>query len=161
MPTKLIEDTRTFTVLYSAGKEVQVKRLPPKQLGEIAILSQAIFEKFYEVYNYSRNCLGDVLGDPSCWGYIEQLAALLPVVGQTEPGIDLDLLGGDYEQIGRIFITKSINPETGEIELPSEGGTILPSEIAALHGQHFFRVRAVETVEEKDRIKKLPVAATP
>jgi hypothetical protein len=141
---------KTFAVTYQNGKQVLVKRLPPMQLEAVSTILEHLFEIFFEYFIQSYNCLGDVLGDSRAWGYIEQLAELMPVVGQKQSGISLESLGSDYEQIGAIFLTQSINPETGVIET-QENQPLAPCLIAQLHGQHFFRVKAVENYKDKQQ----------
>ncbi len=160
MPTKSDKSPiRTFTVTYSNGEEIKVKRVPASKLEDVADLCEGLFSRFFTFYTYSKKCLGDVLGDRACWGYIEKLAAMLPVVGVSDPGINLSLLEEDYEQIGHIFLTQSIDLETGEIVEPEEGKPLRPSLLAELYGQHFFRVRAVEATqnqEKQEQEMKLP-----
>lgn len=156
--------TKSFVVTYPDGTEVVVLRLPPTQLEEATAIAEKIFERFFTYWEYSRDCLGDVMIDPAARGYIKQLAGLFKVAGQKELGIDVTALedGCDYEQIGQIFITQSVDMETGSIvSVPGEG--IKPSKFAELHKLNFFKVRAVETVkqqEKKETTTPSPVAET-
>lgn len=147
MSTKQTE--KTFTVTYSNGEEALVKRVSASSLEDISILLQNLFEKFLSYYDYSLNCVGDTLGDPVCWGYVKAIAAMLPVVGQKEPGINLELLAEDYEQLMQIFFTQSVDLEKGIIDLPPQNEVLKPSLIAQLYGQNFFKVRAVEALNQK------------
>lgn len=140
---------KTFVITYSTGEQIHVKRVSAAKLEDISTLLQNLFEKFLGYYDYSLNCIGDTLGDPACWGYIKAISAMLPVVGQEKPGINLDLLSEDYEQLMQIFFTQSVDLEQGAIELPPENQVLKPSLIAQLYGQNFFKVRAVEALNQK------------
>jgi hypothetical protein len=146
VPTNSVD--KTFNIVYSNGKEVKVKRLSAAKLEDVSVLLQSLFEKFLSYYEYSLNCLGDVLGDPACWGYIEAISAMLPVIGEKEPGINLELLAEDYEQLTQIFLTQSVDVENGVIEEPEPGKALKPSKIAQLYGQNFFRVKALEVLNQ-------------
>ena len=141
----------TFEIEYPNGTTEIVKRCRASQLEDLALLQQHLFERFLKFYDYSNNCLGDVISDKSCWELITKIAAMLSVVtgkldsGSQPEGIKLELLEESYEMIGRIFITQSISDD-GEIgaEKNGEEKTLRPSKIAELHGQHFFRVTALD-----------------
>jgi hypothetical protein len=154
--------TKNFVVTYPDGTEVVVLRLPPTQLEEATAIAEKIFERFFTYWEYSRDCLGDVLADPAAWGYIKQLASLLPVAGQKEKGIDVDLLATDFEQIGQIFMTQSISMETGTVERV-EGEIIKPSKFAELNKLNFFKVRAIEAVkkQQEQEAKEQETTTTP
>lgn len=146
---------KSFTVKYPNGKAVEVLRLPIRKLEEANIIAQKIFERFFTFWEYSPNCLGDVLSDPEAIAYIHQLANILPVAGQTELGIDVDAIldAGDWEQIGQIFLTQSVDLETGEIKR-EESGPIKPSKFAQLNQLNFFKVRAIEMVRKEPKAEE-------
>lgn len=158
MPKTEKPTTKSFVVTYPDGTEVVVLRLPPTQLEEATAIAEKIFERFFTYWEYSRDCLGDVMIDPAARGYIKQLASMFRVAGQKELGINVTPLEDecDYEQIGQIFITQSVDMETGTINtVPGEG--IKPSKFAELHKLNFFKVRAVEKIKQREK----PEATTP
>jgi hypothetical protein len=162
----------TFEVTYykedgTIGSVAIIRPVPLSKLADVKILTEKLIEKFVEF----NRALANLLTDSTTLNLIEDLAAMLPVVGGGV-GIDVDNLAafGDLAQIGSIFFSESItsdmrakgwNAEEGlyynadhRIEIPK------PSAIARIHDMDFFtvfvtctndRVRQEQEKEEKTK----------
>jgi hypothetical protein len=126
----------TFKVYYNDGEEIIVKPVSWKQLEDVEKLCQEIFIQLVEV---DGSC-GQLFraSNRKFWSNAEKLAAMLPVVGQEQPGIELDKID-EIDQLTRIFITVSDkrHPETGGIYSPP-GEQLPPSEIYRINSLDFF-----------------------
>lgn len=138
------EDTqlglKTFSIIYVDGSRVTVKPVSWKALNDVQILQ-------YEILTASANSggsPGELLNpeNKDFWEPARKLAALMPVVGQPEPGIDVDLIE-DVDQLIKIFVTTSEarDPENGFI-MPGEEGYLLPSLISKVNGINFLKLLA-------------------
>lgn len=136
METKLA--TNTFKVKYSDGEEIIVKPSSWKSLEDIEILQRDIVKQLAE----NDGAFGEMLkvSNKRFWGNAEKIAAMLPVVGQTKKGIDLEKIDS-IDDIVRIFITASSNrhPETGGIYI-EPGGTLAPGDVCRINGLNFTKL---------------------
>ena len=93
---------------------------------------------------------------------MEQLSRMLPVVGRTEIGFEIEplALSGDIAQLGRIFFSENIADDLTR-ERDSDGNVInTPSLIARIHDINFsatlFRmIREREVCQQKERMEAL------
>jgi uncharacterized protein YgfB (UPF0149 family) len=92
--------------------------------------------------------MGEFIRDNESWELLKTLASNLNVLGQKEKGFDLEEIADDLEQICRIFISQSMDEETGELDL-EEGWK--PSLLAALHKLDFpmYMREAIKKYQEK------------
>lgn len=130
--------SNTFSVTYSTGEVVIVKSSSFRDLEEIEILEKEILKCFVT----ADACPGDLLklSNKGFWGHVEKLAKLLPIVGQDEKGLNLDLIE-DADDILRIFVTSTSrrDPETGSIILGAEE-SLGVSEVCRINGLNFSRI---------------------
>jgi len=129
----------TFKVEYSDPEEtVIVKPSSWKVLEDIEYLQKEIIYLLAEV----DGAFGDLLrpSNTEFWGHVRKMAALLPIVGQEKPGLDVDRIE-DAEDIIRIFITtsKQRDPQFGSVFV--EGGTpLLPGEVSRINSLNFTKI---------------------
>lgn len=121
----------SFEVTYykdngEISKNVLVGRVKRAVLPDLLELHRHLMRGFLE-HNAS---VGSIVSDPIYWGYIEQISAMLPIVGTSE-NLDLSLFSEDLDQIGSVFFTQSPVLDTG-VHDTGDGG-FLPSKISALH----------------------------
>ncbi len=146
---------KTIEIRYADGRVVHAGRIPVIHLGEAALLCQHLLAHFlvkctYATGNPKLAPMGDLLCMPDVQDYINKLGAMVPVVGQKEPGLEMIQLSQDYEQLCWLFFSESINLNTGyldDMELISlpDGDTASyckASAIARLNQLNFFRVNA-------------------
>ena len=115
---------KSFKVTYSDGEVVHVKRVARNKLSDLMVLQQELLVDFMK----HNAAIGVMVQDKKIWSTMVKAAAMLPVVGQDKPGIDLTRIEDDFEQLCRIFFTESMD-ETGELD------NFRPSLISKLH--HF------------------------
>jgi hypothetical protein len=147
----------TFKVIYSDGEEIIVKPVPWKLLEDVETLTKEIIILLLEVDGRQGELYK--LSNTKFWGYAKKLAAMMPVVGQDTPGIDLDRID-DADQLTRIFITTSEkrHPATGGIYNP-EGESIAASDIYRINSLDFFSLvqkAGMELIQKEKKLKKTP-----
>lgn len=129
---------KTFVVTYEDGSKDIVKPVSWKNLDDVQILQ-------YNILEASANCGGSP-GDlfkrshTEFWEPARKLAALMPVVGKEEKGINVDKIE-DCEQLIDIFITatKDRDEATGYI-IPGPEGVLKPSAISRINGINFLKL---------------------
>lgn len=143
---------KTFSIAYADGSRVTVKPVSWKALNDVQILQ-------YEILTASANSggsPGELLNpeNKDFWEPARKLAAIMPVVGHKEPGIDVDLIE-DVDQLIKIFVTTSEtrDPENGFI-MPGEEGYLLPSLISKVNGINFLKLLAKVQQELMTQTKK-------
>jgi hypothetical protein len=101
-------------------------------------------EQLLKIAVFEVAAIGALICNPNALGIIRQMAAILPVVGKSTKGIDLDnlLAAGDYLQIGRIFFSEGYD---GASSIPED---FTPSSIARIN-QMNFTGKLVEYSKEK------------
>jgi hypothetical protein len=104
-------------------------------------------EQLLKIAVFEVAAIGALICNPNALGIIRQMAAILPVVGKSTKGIDLDnlLAAGDYLQIGRIFFSEGYD---GASSIPED---FTPSSIARIN-QMNFTGKLVEYSKEKMRV---------
>jgi hypothetical protein len=115
----------TFDVTYwkddGTVKEV-VKVRPPNldKLHEPIVLLEDLIRVFIDC----DGSLGRTLATEAAISHMRSLAKLMPIVGKKEAGIDIDNLleAGDIVQIGKIFFSRTINPEMSEAVIINQKG---------------------------------------
>jgi hypothetical protein len=129
-------EVKHFKVTYPNGEVAKVMRSPLKKSEHHAGLSEvvALLEEIIYAAVEHNISMGSLLTDKSVVSNLRKLAAILPVVGQSKPGIDFDALleANDQEQICSIFFTQSKLNDQGEYEIPWK-----PPFVAVLNGLNF------------------------
>lgn len=126
---------RTFDIKYSSGEVVTVKPVPWAKLDDVCILQQNIIKCLLD----SEGAVGSLLrpSNTEVWGYIKKLAALLPVVGVNEPGIDLNQIE-ELDEVVRIFVTLTEDYNEYGLLSPPTGEPLRPSLIGDIHSLNFY-----------------------
>jgi len=145
--------SNTFSLTYTTGETVLGKPSSFRDLEDIEVLQKEIVRLLASC----DGCLADLvsLKNKEFWGHVEKLAALIPVVGQKEKGIKLDLID-DVDDILRIFVTCSNkrDPETGALFLEA-GEKLERSEVCRINSLNFFRMlREVQLEIQQQDIQK-------
>ncbi|ACC81150.1 hypothetical protein [Nostoc punctiforme] len=156
-----------FEVIYwnengDPSKKITVRPAPFKSkkggLSEVIHYQEKLLRDFVE----HDGRLAHLLVNKSTWENMVKLAAILPVVGQPEPGFDIEAIANssDLAQLGRIFFSENIKDNL-EREKDANGNLVNdPSLIAKIHDINFsatlFRlVREREDESRKVRMAKL------
>ncbi len=121
----------TFEVYYwdadgnEKGMDV-VRPMPFDKWKDLIELQEKLI--FFAVNKTSA--IGSFLHHPDALSIVKKMAAMLIVIGKDKPGIDIDnlLQAGDYAQIGRIFLSETID----ETDMAPTAFTA--SAIARIHG---------------------------
>ncbi len=157
----------TFEVTYwneddTPSKVLVVKPVPFRSksggLSDVIKLQEKLLRDFVE----HDGRLASLLCNKSTWETMTKLAAMLPVVGQEQPGFDIEPLAeaSDLAQLGRIFFSDNIK-DSLEREKDADGNIInSPSFIAKIHDINFtatlFRlIREREEAQQQERMKQL------
>lgn len=103
--------------------------------------------------------LASLLVNKTTWDTMTKLAAILPVVGQSEPGFDIEAIAAssDLAQLGRIFFSGNIKDDL-EREKDENGNTVnAPSFIAKIHDINFSETlfRLVRERDDENRKKQM------
>lgn len=142
----------TFKVFYNDGSEVIVKPVSWRLLEDVELLTQEIFVLLLE----QDGNFGELFkpNNRKFWEFAGKLAEIMPVVGQTSPGIDLNKID-DLDQLVRIFITTSDkrHPVTGGL-YAENGQGLPPSEIYRINSLNFFTM--LEKAQETLRLLQDP-----
>lgn len=127
-------DQETDTYKTTVNKVYIIQRSVRRDLDTIIELQKEILGKFMD----SQLSMGDLVKDNESWELLKTLASNLNVLGQKEKGFNLEEIEEDLEQICQIFLTQSMNIETGVIDT-NENGEIRfkPSLISELHQLNF------------------------
>ncbi|ARV58055.1 hypothetical protein BZZ01_04880 [Nostocales cyanobacterium HT-58-2] len=144
------------------SKVIIVKPVPFRSkaggLGDVIKLQEKLLRDFVEC----DGRLATLMLNKSTWETMVKLAAMLPVVGQEQPGFDIEPLAeaSDLAQLGRIFFSGNIK-DSLERETDADGTVInAPSLIAKIHDINFsatlFRlIRERDEADQQERMKKL------
>ena len=123
--------------------------------GKIAEVQKVILELYVEV----GGAIGDLFSHEKFLPLCEQLAVLIPVVGQNRP-IDLQALveADDWPQITRLFVTTSYD-DAGNRDKDEKGEETLvkPGIIADLHNLNFLQI-LINAEKERQKIKEKEAA---
>lgn len=123
----------SFDIKYSDGTVDKVKRVKRDKLKDLIELQQEIIYYFLK----SDLSVGVTISHPEVWSAITKIASLLLIVGNDKPGIKLELIEDDYEQLTQIFITSAEVDENGEFVNPrtmlDSGNWYEPSLVSKLH----------------------------
>ena len=157
----------TFEVTYWGDNDEVVKTLTVRPapfkskkggLSEVISFQEKLLRDFVE----HDGRLASLLVNKPTWENMVKLAAILPVVGQAEPGFDIEAIANssDLAQLGRIFFSESIKNNL-EREKDTDGNVVnSPSLIAKIHDINFsatlFRfVREREDSQRQTQMAKL------
>lgn len=157
----------TFEVIYWGENDESIKTLtvrPAPFKGKKGGLSDVISfqEKLLRDFVEHDGRLASLLCNKSTWETMTKLATILPVVGQTEPGFDIEAIANssDLAQLGRIFFSENIKDNLDR-EKDADGNLVnSPSLIAKIHDINFtttlFRfIRERDESQRQDRMAKL------
>lgn len=139
----------TFVINYADGTSAVAKPVPWSRLEDLEILQLKILEDAYE----KQFCLGAIFrsSNSNFWSHAEQLAKLIPIVGNDYPGFDLTKIT-DADELCRIFLTSTPhrNYKTGMVDLGGES-ILEPSLICKIHFLNFIAllVQAEQTQTQK------------
>lgn len=131
--------------------------------GDVANLQKPIIELYVE----TGGAIGDLFCNERFLPLCQQLANLIPVVGQNRP-IDFQALveADDWPQITRLFVTVSID-ENGKRETDEKGEDTLikPGIIADLHNLNFYRIlinkeKELQKIRDKENEELLEAVET-
>ncbi|MCC5616381.1 hypothetical protein LC605_15140 [Nostoc sp. CHAB 5836] len=157
----------TFEVIYWGENDEPLKTLTVRPapfkskkggLAEVIHFQEKLLRDFVE----HDGRLASLLCNKNTYETMTKLAAILPVVGQVEPGFDVEALANssDLAQLGRIFFSESIKNNL-EREKDADGNVVnSPSLIAKIHDINFsatlFRfVREREDGQRQAQMTKL------
>ncbi len=134
----------TFEVIYWGENDEPIKTLtvrPAPFKGKKGGLAEVIHfqEKLLRDFVEHDGRLASLLCNKTTYETMVKLAAILPVVGQTEPGFDIEAIANssDLAQLGRIFFSESIKDNL-EREKDADGNVVnSPSLIAKIHDINF------------------------
>lgn len=121
-------------------------------LADVIALQEKLLKDFVE----HDGRLASLLINPSTWKAMTQLAGLLPVVGESTVGFDIEPLANanDVTQLGRIFFSESIKDDL-ERETDKDGNVInSPSLISKIHDINFSATLFRLVREREDRIRE-------
>jgi len=129
---------------YITDKVYIVQRVVRSELDTIIELHKQILVRFLD----TEANMGEFVRDNESWDLMKTLAKNLNILGQKEKGFDLEEISDDLEQICRIFVSQSMDEETGELDL--EDGW-KPSLLASLHKLDFpmYMRDAIKKYQEK------------
>lgn len=157
----------TFEVIYWGEDESPAKTLtvrPAPFKGKKGGLSDVIQfqEKLLRDFVDHDGRLASLMVNKATWDIMTKLAAILPVVGQIDPGFDIEAIANtsDLAQLGRIFFSESIKNNLDR-EKDADGNVLnSPSLIAKIHDINFsatlFRfVREREDLQRQGQMVKL------
>lgn len=135
--TKYSSTTQTFVLNYADGTMEVAKPVSWSQLEDVELLQFEILKNAAEL-NF---CLGDIFKSQNTdfWNNAVKLAAMIPIVGNTEPGFDPKQLA-DMDQLCSVFITTTSgrNFKVGGIDVGDD--TIEPSLICKIHYLNFIQL---------------------
>lgn len=167
MPSSEKRDYPSFEITYwgeddTPSKIITVRPAPIRcKTGGIkdVIKLQEFLIKFFVEHD---GRLASLITENKVWNAMEQLSRMLPVVGRTEIGFEIEplALSGDIAQLGRIFFSENIADDLTR-ERDSDGNVInTPSLIARIHDINFsatlFRmIREREVCQQKERMEAL------
>lgn len=129
---------------YVTDKVYIIQRVVRSELDTIIELHKQILVRFLD----TEANMGEFVRDNESWDLMKTLAKNLNILGQKEKGFDLEEISDDLEQICRIFVSQSMDEETGELDL-EEGWK--PSLLASLHKLDFpmYMRDAIKKYQEK------------
>ncbi len=135
---------KNFDIDYTDGRKITVKAVSWKHLDDLTVLTQKLVASLGKV----NGAIGKLLSkqNKEVWDYLEKVAAMLPVVGNKDLGIDLDLIDDPWEIIKIFFTTTETVNEDGW--LSAEGEEMLaPSLLAKINALDFYSI-LLEVVRE-------------
>ena len=143
---------KTFVVTYEDSTKEIVKPVSWKFLDDVQILQYSILEASAATGGSIAELLNHKNSD--FWEPATKLAALMPIVGKDEKGINLDKIE-DCEELIRIFVTTTTHrdQDTGLIS-PGPEGFLLPSEISKINGVNFLRLLTRIQQKIQEQMKK-------
>jgi len=155
----------TFEVIYWGDNDELLKTLtirPAPFKSKKGGLSEVIHfqEKLLKDFVEHDGRLANLLVNKSTWDNMVKLAAILPVVGQTEPGFDIEAIANasDIAQLGRIFFSENITDNL-EREKDANGNLVnSPSLIAKIHDINFSATLFRLVREREDESRKAQMA---
>lgn len=130
-------DIRTEKLVYNDGTVVHIKRVTRDKLSDLYDLQKEL----WEIYINANLSFASLMMDDEAVQNMEETLLMLPTI-EGEP-VDFSKLEDDYEQLARIFCSRSYNDD----------GTydpLVPSIIASLH--HFDYTVTLGKLMDKKRI---------
>lgn len=139
------KSTRQFSVTYVSGATIIVKPVPWAKLDDLHSLQSVILDKLFD----SGGAVGELLRptNEGFWDAVRKIAAMCPVVGQKDPGLDLEKIES-IEDILRIFVTTTSEVAEDSGWLTSTSSRLEPSEVSRINGLNFFNL-VVETAQRE------------
>jgi hypothetical protein len=141
---------------------IQVRAVPLRSknggLTDVIKLQEKLLRDFVEC----GGRIGDLLIREDTWNTMNLLAGMLPVVGKSEFGFDIEALAdaSDLAQLARIFFSEGIDDNLQREKDKDDNVLNSPSLIAKIHDINFSETLS-RLVQEKleanhqDRMKKL------
>lgn len=128
---------KNFDIQYADGRVVTVKPISWKYLDDLTVLTQKLVVALGKV----NGAVGKLLSSSNveAWDYLKKIAAIVPVVGNKEPGIDLNQIE-DMWDIVRIFITTTENTNEVGWVMAEEDQNLAPSLLAKLNSLDFYSI---------------------
>lgn len=127
---------KTIDIEYSDGRVITVKPVSWKYLDDLTVLTQKLVAALGKV----NGAVGKLLSKQNVevWDYLEKVAALLPVVGNKDPGIELDLIEDPWEIVKIFFTTTDTVNDDGWLYSGDEA--IAPSLLAKINALDFYSI---------------------
>lgn len=132
------------SVTMPDGAIIKVKRFSALARPGLADFKE-MYQKLVKIFVNANAMMGDILADEEGIKILSDMAAILPIQSQAEPGLDLAALldAGDIEQVCSLFVTSSMQKDgkqRGEYKKDAKGEQLPyePGEIAKLNQLDFF-----------------------
>ncbi len=146
------------TVTMPDGNEVRIKRFSALAQPGLADFKK-LYQRMVEIFVEQNASFGEMLLDPEAVKLIQDMAAIVPILGSDEIGIDVNQLleEGDNEQICSLFVAamERSGPNMGDFR-KDENGSFIPGEIAKLNQLDFFKyfLEGINKNREKEALLK-------
>lgn len=174
MPKQLTFPTLEVTLWDESGEASETLIVRPAAFNNLSDVKE-LQKKLMEAFEEKNGSLGELLADRVVYADMKKLAALLRVVGEQKPGLDITSLydAGDIVQLGQIFFSESVSVDMrspGYSEREIEGQTMklynfpehrqnpLPSGVSRIHDLAFFEM--LIEIRENRATKQQETAAT-
>jgi hypothetical protein len=136
---ELKREVRTEKITYPDGTVLHIKRVARARLADLWELQQIVLKLYVE----STYSLAALMMDDECVACMQTILEMLPTVeGKI---VDFTEIEDDYEQLGRLFCTKSYQDD-GTVE------PLTPCIISSLH--HFDYVGVVGKLIDTESLRR-------
>lgn len=147
------------TVTMPDGTELRIKRFSALAQPGLSDF-KALYQRMVEIFVEHNASFGEILLNPEAIKLIQDMAAIVPILGGDEIGIDVNQLleEGDNEQICSLFVAamERSGPNQGEFR-KDENGSFIPGEIAKLNQLDFFKYFLEGIRKNRERLEALEV----